>query len=229
MTSEGPARIPASGWLECARPADRRPAPAHGSSLIVSRPHGRRHPLRRVTTLASALLAGALVLTACGGSSDTSSTDTTPGSGEQQQRPEERPQGRSGLRHRRPRRPVVQRRRRRRPGQGQGRARHRDQGGSRPATASPSTAKEERLRLLANAGYNPVIAVGFAYSGVGRQGRQGVPGHQVRDHRRRGSRGRQHRQPALRRGAGLLPGRRRRGAEDEDRQRRLHRRLSTCR
>ena len=37
--------------------------------------------MRRVTRLASALLAGALVLTACGGSSDTSSTDTTPGSG----------------------------------------------------------------------------------------------------------------------------------------------------
>ena len=38
--------------------------------------------MRRVTTLASALLAGALVLTACGGSSDTSSTDTTTGTGD---------------------------------------------------------------------------------------------------------------------------------------------------
>ena len=42
--------------------------------------------------------------------------------------PDERPQGRSRLRHRRPRRPVVQRRRRRGPGQGQDRARHRGQG-----------------------------------------------------------------------------------------------------
>ena len=35
-----------------------------------------------------------------------------------------------------------------------------------------------------SAGYNPVIAVGFAYARGGRQGRRGVPGHQVRHHRR---------------------------------------------
>jgi len=32
------------------------------------------------------------------------------------------------------------------------------------SNGEPDSAKEERLRVLANAGYNPVIAVGFAYS-----------------------------------------------------------------
>jgi len=34
------------------------------------------------------------------------------------------------------------------------------------AAAEPESAKEERLRLLAQNGFNPVIAVGFAYSGA---------------------------------------------------------------
>ena len=46
------------------------------------------------------------------------------------------------------------------------------------------TAREERLRTFADAGFNPIIAVGFAYSGVGRQGGGGVPRGQLRDHRR---------------------------------------------
>jgi len=33
------------------------------------------------------------------------------------------------------------------------------------SNGEPESAKEERLRVLATAGYNPVIAVGFAYSG----------------------------------------------------------------
>ena len=36
----------------------------------------------------------------------------------------------------------------------------------RPASGEPESAKEERLRLLAQNGFNPVIAVGFAYSGA---------------------------------------------------------------
>ena len=101
-------------------------------------------------------------LTACGGSSGGSST--TPAGLDLRLR-QEQPQGRHGLRHRRPRRPVVQRRRRRRPRQGQDRPRRHVQGvrghqrrdrvrqGGAPAT------------LLAEAGYNPIIAVGFAYAG----------------------------------------------------------------
>jgi hypothetical protein len=34
------------------------------------------------------------------------------------------------------------------------------------AAGEPESAKEERLRLLAQNGFNPVIAVGFAYSGA---------------------------------------------------------------
>ena len=59
---------------------------------------------------------------------------------------------------------------------------------------------------------------------LGRQGRRGVPGRQLRDHRRLQPRRRpERRQPGLRRGAGLVPGRRGRRAEDQDRPRRLHR------
>ena len=36
---------------------------------------------------------------------------------------------------------------------------------SEAAQSEPDTAKEERLRVLAQSGYNPVIAVGFAYAG----------------------------------------------------------------
>ncbi len=43
--------------------------------------------------------------------------------------------------------------------------------------------KAERLRLLAEGGFNPVIAVGFAYSGAGRRGRRRVPGRELRHHR----------------------------------------------
>ena len=60
---------------------------------------------------------------------------------------------------------------------------------------------------------------------VGRQGGAGVPGRPLRDHRRRDPRRRpERRQPGLRRGAGLVPGRRGRRAEDRGRPHRLRRR-----
>ena len=43
--------------------------------------------------------------------------------------------------------------------------------------------REERLRLLADAGFNPIIAVGFVYS-PGRHGRRGVPRRELRGRRR---------------------------------------------
>ena len=52
------------------------------------------------------------------------------------------------------------------------------------------TAREERLRTFADAGYDPIIAVGFAYAASLDQGRPGVPGRPLRDHRRRHPRGR---------------------------------------
>ena len=47
----GPVRITAVRSARVPTPGRSTAGSAHGSSLIVSRPHGRRHPLRRVTTL----------------------------------------------------------------------------------------------------------------------------------------------------------------------------------
>ena len=120
--------------------------------------------MRRVTTLASALLAGALVLTACGGSS-TSTTDTTPGtSGSSTSAPKS--DLKVGLAY-----DIG--------GRGDqsfndAAARGLDKAKTdlgietkelEASNGEPESAKEERLRVLATAGYNPVIAVGFAYSG----------------------------------------------------------------
>jgi basic membrane protein A len=114
--------------------------------------------------LASALLAGALVLTACGGSS-TSSTDTTPGSsGSSSSAPKS--DLKVGLAY-----DIG--------GRGDqsfndAAARGLDKAKAdlgvqtkelEASNGEPESAKEERLRVLATAGYNPVIAVGFAYSG----------------------------------------------------------------
>ena len=120
--------------------------------------------MRRVTTLASALLAGALVLTACGGSSDTSSTDTTPGSDSSSSAAKS--DLKVGLAY-----DIG--------GRGDqsfndAAARGLDKAKTdlgieakelEASNGEPESAKEERLRVLATAGYNPVIAVGFAYSG----------------------------------------------------------------
>jgi basic membrane protein A len=116
--------------------------------------------LRRVTTLASALIAGALVLTACGGSSGGSSTtpkDSTSGSPKSSLK--------VGMAY-----DIG--------GRGDQSFNDAAAAGLDKATADlgitskeaeatngeADSAKEERLRVLAQAGYNPVIAVGFAYS-----------------------------------------------------------------
>ena len=120
--------------------------------------------MRRVTTLASALLAGALVLTACGGSSDTSKTDTTPGTGGSSSATKS--DLKVGLAY-----DIG----------GRGDQSFNDAAAAgldkakadlgietkelEASNGEPESAKEERLRVLATAGYNPVIAVGFAYSG----------------------------------------------------------------
>jgi basic membrane protein A and related proteins len=73
----------------------------------------------------------------------------------------------AGLRHRRSRRPVLQRRRRARPRQAA-----KDELGveARPSsrrdreTDAGGENREELLKLLAEGGYNPIIGVGFAYA-----------------------------------------------------------------
>ncbi len=116
--------------------------------------------MRRVTTLASALIAGALVLTACGGSSGGSSTtpkDSTSGSPKSSLK--------VGMAY-----DIG--------GRGDQSFNDAAAAGLDQATAElgltskeaeatngeADSAKEERLRVLAQSGYNPVIAVGFAYS-----------------------------------------------------------------
>jgi basic membrane protein A and related proteins len=120
--------------------------------------------LRRVTTLVSALLAGALVLTACGGNSDDTNTDTTPGTGDSSSSAPAS-ELKVGLAF-----DIG----------GRGDQSFNDSAAAgldkakadlgietkeaEASTGEADSAKEERLRVLATSGYNPVIAVGFAYS-----------------------------------------------------------------
>ena len=70
--------------------------------------------------------------------------------------------------------------------------------------------RQELLQLLCDNGTDLIFAVGFLYSeSVGRRRRE-LPGQHVRDRGRRRQRPAQRGQPRLRRGAGLVPGRRRR-------------------
>ena len=142
--------------------------------------------MRRVTTLVSAILAGAIVLTGCGGSSGGDSSTTPKASGSSSAAASDLKVGMAydiggrgdqsfndsaaaGLDKAKTDLGIQTKEL-----DGQRRRDRRRQGGA-PASCSPT------------AGYNPVIAVGFAYAaGASGQGRQGVPGHQVRHHRRRG-------------------------------------------
>ncbi len=118
--------------------------------------------MRRVTTLASALLAGALVLTACGGSSDTAGTDSSPSASDSSAPTSDLKVGLAydiGGRGDQSFNDAA--------AAGLDKAKSELGIETKEAEASngePDSAKEERLRVLANAGYNPVIAVGFAYS-----------------------------------------------------------------
>lgn len=121
--------------------------------------------MRRVTTLAAGLLAGAMILTSCGGSSAPStSTDNAGGSTESSAPASD---VKVGLAY-----DIG--------GRGDQSFNDSAAAGLDKATAElgieaneaeasngeADAAKEERLRALASAGFNPVIAVGFAYSGA---------------------------------------------------------------
>jgi basic membrane protein A len=118
--------------------------------------------LRRVTTLVSALLAGALVLTACGGSSNGSGTKPT-ASGSKSSAASDLKVGLAydiGGRGDQSFNDAA--------AAGLDKAKSELGIQAKELEASngeADSAKEERLRLLATSGYNPVIAVGFAYSG----------------------------------------------------------------
>jgi basic membrane protein A len=122
--------------------------------------------VRRVTTLAAAVLAGALVLTSCGGDSGDDDADTTP-KGDDTSSSAPASDIKVGLAY-----DIG--------GRGDqsfndaaaaGLDKAADEFGvetneAEAANGEPESAKEERLRALASAGFNPVIAVGFAYSGA---------------------------------------------------------------
>jgi len=119
-----------------------------------------------VTTLAAAVLAGALVLTSCGGDSGDDEADTTP-KGDDTSSSAPASDVKVGLAY-----DIG--------GRGDqsfndaaaaGLDKAADEFGietneAEAANGEPESAKEERLRALAGAGFNPVIAVGFAYSGA---------------------------------------------------------------
>jgi basic membrane protein A len=122
--------------------------------------------VRRVTTLAAAVLAGALVLTSCGGDSGDDEADTTP-KGDDTSSSAPASDIKVGLAY-----DIG----------GRGDQSFNDAAAAgldkaaeefgietneaEAANGEPESAKEERLRALASAGFNPVIAVGFAYSGA---------------------------------------------------------------
>jgi basic membrane protein A and related proteins len=123
--------------------------------------------LRRVTTFAATILAGALALTACGGSSTSSASPADDSSGSSSASSSAKSDLKVGLAY-----DIG----------GRGDQSFNDSAAAgldkaktdlgvetKEAEASSGeaeSAKEERLRALAGAGYNPVIAVGFAYSGA---------------------------------------------------------------
>ncbi len=119
--------------------------------------------MRRVTTFGSALLAGALVLTACGGSSSSdtakSTTKASPSSSPKKS------DMKVGLAYDIGGRGDQSFNDAAAAGLDKAKADLGITAKEAEASAGESdSAKEERLRALAGAGYNPVIAVGFAYS-----------------------------------------------------------------
>ena len=118
--------------------------------------------MRRVTTLVSALLAGALVLTACGGSSN--NTNAKPGSSGSSSSAA-KSDLKVGMAYDIGGRGDQSFNDAAAAGLDKAKADFGIETKEAEATSGePDSAKEERLRVLANAGYNPVIAVGFAYS-----------------------------------------------------------------
>jgi basic membrane protein A len=116
-----------------------------------------------VTTFAAALLTGALALTACGGSSNSSATPADSSSGSSSSAPKS--DLKVGLAYDIGGRGDQSFNDAAAAGLDKATADLGIQAKEAEASAGESdSAKEERLRALASAGYNPVIAVGFAYS-----------------------------------------------------------------
>ena len=121
--------------------------------------------MRRVTTLAAAVLAGALALTSCGGDGDDDSTTTPKGDDSSSSAPAS--DLKVGLAYDIGGRGDQSFNDAAAAGLDKAKADFGVETKEAEATnGEPDSAKEERLRALASAGFNPVIAVGFAYSGA---------------------------------------------------------------
>ncbi len=131
-------------------------------------------------------------------------------------------QDRSRLRRRRSWRPLLQRLRRPRCRQGQEGVRRRDQGADREDLGHRGRPRAAPVRP-GRGRVQPDHRCRLRLRRLDGQGRGEVPEDQLR-HRRLGGGRQERRQHHLHRGAGLLPGRRRRRAEVQDEARRLHRR-----
>ena len=119
--------------------------------------------MRRVTTFAATVLAGALALTACGGSSTTATKPADSGSGSASA--SAKSDLKVGLAYDIGGRGDQSFNDAAAAGLDKAKADLGITAKEAEASAGESdSAKEERLRALASAGFNPVIAVGFAYS-----------------------------------------------------------------
>jgi basic membrane protein A len=122
--------------------------------------------VRRVTTLAAAILAGALALTACGGDDGGTSNNKPEASGGSSSSPA-KSDLKVGMAYDIGGRGDQSFNDAAAAGLDKAKAEFGIETKEAEATnGEPDSAKEERLRVLASAGYNPVIAVGFAYSGA---------------------------------------------------------------
>lgn len=115
--------------------------------------------MRRVTSIAAALLAGALALTACGGSDGDTATNTTPSGSATAKSIKVGVAYDIGGRGDQSFNDAAAK------GLDQAKSELGVTGQEAEAKLSePESAKEERLRLLAQNGFNPVIGIGFAYA-----------------------------------------------------------------
>ena len=187
------------------------------------REQGRRHPLHRVTTFAAATLVGALALTACGGSSTSTAKPGSSGSSTSSAAPKSTLK--VGMAYDIGGRGDQSFNDAAAAGLDKAKATLGIKAQEAEASQGESdSAKEARLNALASAGYNPIIAVGFAYSAAVAKVAKALPNTQFAIIDDAAAVGPNIANLTVRRGAGLVPRRCGRRPEDQDRQRRLHRR-----
>ena len=173
-------------------------------------------------------MVGVLALAGCGTTATATARSSEPrDSATSARRRRRRPQGRSRLRRGRSRRPVLQRLGLRRPREGRRATSTPPAPRPRPPTARTTPHREDRLRKLADAGLQPDRRA--SASSTRPAAAKVAPEYPdinfavIDGYDPDGDASRQRRLPGLRRGAGLLPRRRRGCAQDQGQARRLRR------